>query len=151
EPDPARRLALARSWDVRPDFASVNFSEAGAADLCAALIDIGVGVEAGLSTPADARLLIEARLAGRCLRLLIEPDEQDLTAALATVAAIEAVLDAAGVQTPRLLHGVETTAWPLLDVALERGYDVRVGLEDTLSLPDGSPARDNVELVAVAR
>jgi uncharacterized protein (DUF849 family) len=150
EPDPARRLALARSWTALPDFASVNFSEPGAVELCAALLDMGVGVEAGLSTPADARLLLGAGLADRCLRLLLEPDEQDLAAALATVAAIEAVLDAAGVRAPRLLHGFEATAWPLLDVALERGYDVRIGLEDTLLLPDRSPARDNAQLVAAA-
>jgi uncharacterized protein (DUF849 family) len=38
----------------------------------------------------------------------------------------------------------------MLDAALARGYDVRVGLEDTLVLPDGSIARDNAQLVAEA-
>jgi uncharacterized protein (DUF849 family) len=151
EPDPARRLSLVRSWTLLPDFASVNFSEAGAADLCTALLEIGVGVEPGLSTAGDAQLLIATGIAGRCLRLLFEPEEQNLDAALATVAAIEVVLDTAGVRTPRLLHGLEGTAWSLLDIALERGYDVRVGLEDTLRLPDGRPARDNAQLVAAAR
>lgn len=45
----------------------------------------------------------------------------------------------------------ENTAWPLLNVALQRGYDTRIGLEDTLYLPDGGMARDNAELVAFAR
>jgi uncharacterized protein (DUF849 family) len=151
EPDPARRLAQIRSWSLLPDFASVNFSERGAVDLCAALLEVGVGVEPGLATAADAKLLIELGIAGRCLRLLFEPEEQSLDAALATVAAIEALLDAAAIQTPRLLHGIEATAWPLLDAALLRGYDVRIGLEDTLRLPDGRIARDNAELVAAAR
>jgi uncharacterized protein (DUF849 family) len=150
-PDPARRLALVRSWTRLPDFASVNFAEAGAADLCTALLDMGVGVEPGLATAADAQLLIDSALADRYLRLLLEPEEQDLDAALATVVAIEAALDAGGVQTPRLLHGIEATAWPLLDVALDRGYDLRIGLEDTLLLPDGQPAAGNAQLVVAAR
>jgi uncharacterized protein (DUF849 family) len=151
EPDPAQRLALVRGWTVRPNFASVNFSEAGTADLCAALLRARIGVEAGLSTPADAQLLLTLGIAGHCVRLLIEPEEQTLEAALATVTQIETLLDAAGVQTPRLLHGYDATAWPLLAVALQRGYDVRIGLEDTLMLPDGSRASDNAELVAAAR
>jgi uncharacterized protein (DUF849 family) len=35
-------------------------------------------------------------------------------------------------------------------VALRRGYDARIGLEDTLELPDGRLARDNAQMVAVA-
>jgi uncharacterized protein (DUF849 family) len=31
------------------------------------------------------------------------------------------------------------------------GYDVRIGLEDTLVLPSGHEARDNAELVLAAR
>jgi uncharacterized protein (DUF849 family) len=150
EPDPLRRLALVQAWTIRPDFVSVNFSEAGTEQLCAALLQASVGIEAGLSTADDARLLIETGLAGRCVRLLIEPDEPETAAALATVHAIEALLDAAGILTPRLLHGSEATAWPLLDQAVRRGYDTRIGFEDTLALPDGSPARDNAQLVAIA-
>jgi uncharacterized protein (DUF849 family) len=33
---------------------------------------------------------------------------------------------------------------------MPRLYDVRVGLEDTLVLPDGRTARDNGELIAAA-
>jgi uncharacterized protein (DUF849 family) len=150
EPDPSQRLALVQAWTIRPDFVSVNFSEAGTEQLCAALLQAGVGIEAGLSTASDAQLLIETRLAGRCVRLLIEPDEPETAAALATVRAIEALLDSAGIRASRLLHGSEATAWPLLDEALRRNYDTRIGFEDTLALPDGSPARDNAQLVATA-
>jgi uncharacterized protein (DUF849 family) len=151
EPDPARRLALVSAWATLPDFASVNFSEPGAAEICAALLDKGIGFEAGLMLPDDARLLIESGLASGCVRLLIEPDEPEIAAALATVRAIEALLDGVGIRAPRLLHGVDATAWPLLDEALRRSYDIRIGFEDTLTLPDGSPARDNAQLVAEAR
>jgi uncharacterized protein (DUF849 family) len=149
-PDVARRLALVGAWDTLPDFASVNFGEPGAAEICAVLLDKGIGIEAGLMLPDDARVLIESGLAGRCLRVLLEPDEPETAAALATVQAIEALLDGAGLSPPRLLHGMEATAWPLLDEALRRGYDTRIGLEDTLALPDGRPARDNAQLVAEA-
>ena len=46
---------------------------------------------------------------------------------------------------PRLLHGVDATAWPLVDVARARGYGTRIGLEDTLTLPDGAIAPGNGE------
>ena len=67
---------------------------------------------------------------------------------LALYLAIEHVLDEAGIQTPRLLHGFDATAWPLLKVAIQRGYDTRIGLEDAVALPDGRLAHDNAELVA---
>jgi len=152
EPDPARRLALVQSWTLCPDFVSVNFSEEGTEQLCAALLHAAIGIEAGLASANDARLLIESGLAARCVRLLIEPDDETtVAAALAAAQAIEALLDQADIRTPRLLHGFDASAWPLLDEALRCGYDTRIGLEDTLVLPDGSSARDNAQLVATAR
>jgi uncharacterized protein (DUF849 family) len=38
----------------------------------------------------------------------------------------------------------------MLDEANARGYDVRIGLEDTLVMPDGRVAKDNAELVTEA-
>ena len=61
---------------------------------------------------------------------------------------IEAAL--ADVKNPRLLHGFGAAAWAFIELAARRGYDTRVGLEDTLVLPDGTRARDNAELVAMA-
>ena len=152
EPELERRLALVRGWEQLPDFASVNLSEEGAAEVCSALIGAGIGVEAGLWTPEDAGLLLELGLAERCVRLLIElVRERTAEEALVTAGAIERVLARAGVATPRLLHGEGAVTWPMLEYALDRGYDIRIGLEDTLLLPGGSPARDNAELVSVAR
>jgi|GEM_PF-202656 len=149
-PDPERRIEAVRRWDARPDFASVNFSEPGAAELCVALREAGVGIEAGLSSPADAEHYLALQLGASCVRVLLEPEEPEVAAALATVAAIERVLDGAGDRAPRLLHGEGATAWPLIDVALARGYDTRIGLEDALTLPDGAPAPDNAALVRAA-
>lgn len=52
---------------------------------------------------------------------------------------------------PVLLHGEERAAWPVLGLAIERGYQVRIGLEDTLETPDGMRAADNAELVRIVR
>ena len=150
EPDGERRRLLVATWKELPDFAGVNFSEPGALDLCAALLARGIGVEAGLWTPADAQLLIASNLAECCLRLLIEPREGALDAALETVRGIERHLDGAGVQTPRLLHGTGATTWSMIELALRRGYDTRIGFEDTLVLPGGRQAHDNAELIKTA-
>jgi len=60
------------------------------------------------------------------------------------------VLDDAGVTTPRLLHGKDATAWAMLAYAVAQGYATRIGLEDTLWLPNGETTRDNAELVRTA-
>jgi len=81
---------------------------------------------------------VAARLAGvwQCLppllHVLIEPAQNTAREALATVSAIDAVLDASGVGGPRLYRGQDATARPVNEAALERGRDVRVGFEDTL-------------------
>jgi uncharacterized protein (DUF849 family) len=50
-----------------------------------------------------------------------------------------------------LLHGEGATAWPALRHAARRRLSTRIGLEDVLELPDGSPAPDNAALVRAAR
>jgi len=76
--------------------------------------------------------------------------EEEASAALATTAAIIHALDEASIRLPRLLHGFDATTWPVLDAALRYGYDTRIGLEDTLTLPDGSQTIGNAELIALA-
>lgn len=150
-PQPRLRRSTVSAWTTQPDYASVNFNESGAEQLATTLLSRGAGIEVGLPDPVAAERLVRSRLAPRCLRVLIEPQAQELDAALRTVGEIEAVLDAAGIDLPRLLHGLDHTAWPLIATAAARGYDTRVGFEDTLALPDGSPAPTNVALVAAAR
>jgi uncharacterized protein (DUF849 family) len=145
---PGDRVAAVRSWTALPDYASVNLSEEGWADVARALRGRGIGMEAGVWTVADAERLVASGLLGECLRILVEPRERGPEAALSTVAAIEAVLGAGG--PPLLVHGYGATAWPVLRYAQHRGLDTRIGLEDVLVLPDGSPAADNAALVVAA-
>ena len=56
----------------------------------------------------------------------------------------------AGSPAPVLLHGFDESCWPLLEHAGARGVQTRIGMEDTLRLPDGSTAPDNAALVSAA-
>jgi uncharacterized protein (DUF849 family) len=149
-PDPTRRLELVRSWTEPPDFASVNFSEDGAVGLCEELLARGIGIEPGLASVEDARLLLASGLAARAERLLVEVHGAGDDRQVDLAAAIDAVLDDAGVEAPRFHHGGDAATWAVLARALEAGHHIRVGLEDTLVLPDGATARDNGDLVAAA-
>jgi uncharacterized protein (DUF849 family) len=135
-------------WTVLPDFVSVNFKEDGAVPLAQMLLTRGIPVEAGLSDASGTQVFVSSGLASRCLRLLLEPFEQSTNAALKTLEQIETMLDAASVKLPRVLHGLNQTAWDLIDEAAARGYHTRVGFEDILTLPDGTSAKSNGALVA---
>lgn len=148
--DAKRRRDLVAGWSVLPDFASVNFDEEGSVGLAMLLISRGVGVEAGLPDAASARGCIESGLARQCLRIMMEPRQQDFGDAIRNVNEMEAVLDDAQIDRPRLLHGFRTVSWPLIEEAARRGHQTRAGLEDTFELPDGSPADGNAEIVAEA-
>jgi uncharacterized protein (DUF849 family) len=148
--DPVRRLATVAEWTVLPDFVSINFDEEGAVELASFFLDRHVTLEAGVANPFAAEQLVRSGLANRCLRIMFEPREQVVAEAMTAVAATEAILDAAAVRPPRLLHGVNATAWPLVDAARARGYATRIGFEDTLTLPGGEMARGNGELVRAA-
>jgi uncharacterized protein (DUF849 family) len=147
-PDPAERIRLATAWEVLPDFASVNFSEEGAAELAELLLTRGVAVEAGLCDAGNAEIFIESGLASRCLRVLLEPQEQEIEKTHETVKWMRTVLDDDGVSLERVLHGTEATTWPMLKEAVNLGYGLRIGFEDTLQLSDGTLAQSNGELVA---
>ena len=144
-------MMLVSEWTELPDFASVNFHEVGAIELARTLHAKGIGVEAGLSNQHSAEEFVVSGLAPQCLRVLIEPQEQQLDDARRTVDSIRVVLDHAHLQIPWLLHGTEATAWQILDDALRLGYDIRMGFEDTLSLPDGTSAQSNAELISSAK
>ncbi|HEX8973666.1 3-keto-5-aminohexanoate cleavage protein [Oryzihumus sp.] len=150
EPSASWRVSLVQGWRA-PDYASVNVSEEGWLEVARALLDAGIGVEAGVWTVEDAHALAVSGLAGDLTRVLVEVLDSPRKQAVSVVDAIHAVLDAGGVVTPRLQHGEGDATWVLLQDAVRRGLDTRVGLEDTLLLPDGTPARDNAQLVAAAR
>jgi hypothetical protein len=49
----------------------------------------------------------------------------------AYVDAVHQVLDTAGLEAPRLEHGDGAAIWILIEDAIRRRLDTRVGLEDT--------------------
>lgn len=150
EPDPARRAALVAGWAIRPDFASVNIREDGVPDLCRALLRAGIAIEAGVWSVDDADRFLAGRLSPLCLRVLIEPTSEDVAEAVAVADAVSARLRDGGVTLPQLHHGNGPATWAVLETAIAQGHDIRIGLEDTTSGPDGEPVRDNAELVALA-
>ncbi len=146
-PDPQRRLRAVESWTVLPDFASVNWHEPGAQDLAQVLLSRGIGVEAGIFHADAAESWASSPLAPHCLRVMIElPPDGDTETADDLLARIRRAESPA----PILLHGLDDSCWPLLVHAGLRGVQTRIGLEDTVALPDGSPAPGNAELVAAA-
>jgi uncharacterized protein (DUF849 family) len=148
--DARERHEKAAAWKTFPDFASVNFNEDGGIVLAELLLSRGMGVEAGVGSVLATEKFLESGLAARCRWVLLEPEQQEMDAALAVVGKIEEMLHRAGIGLPIILHGVNRTAWELIDVAARRGYHTRIGLEDVLTLPDGSVAKGNGELVAEA-
>ncbi|MFD0800557.1 3-keto-5-aminohexanoate cleavage protein [Streptomonospora algeriensis] len=150
EPDPVRRYDLVQRWSALPDAASVNLHEPGSIEVARLLIDRRVDVEAGVWTAEAARILVASGLADEFARVLVEPMQAATEDALANASAIDGVLDRAGLELPRLLHGRDRTAWPVLDTAVAAGRDGRIGREDTLRDPDDNEAEGNAGLVALA-
>ncbi|MEV1022641.1 3-keto-5-aminohexanoate cleavage protein [Streptomyces sp. NPDC050264] len=150
EPDPAARLERIRAWTTLPDHASVNWHEEGAEALAAALLERGVGVEAGVWSGTDgAERFAASPLAPRVLRVLAEVTDPDPGSAEGTARALLDDLGSAHGR-PVLLHGEEGGAWPVLRLAARLGLDMRIGLEDTMVLPDGARTSGNAELVRAA-
>jgi uncharacterized protein (DUF849 family) len=146
-------VAAIAAWTARPDFASVNWHEDGAEDVAAALLEQDVGVEAGLWHVQAVEAWLESPYRDRCCRVLLElPDGLDPAGTEAEAEQLLARLHAGvGDRIPVLLHGEGSSAWPALACAARCRLSTRIGLEDVLVLPDGSPAPDNVALVRAAR
>ena len=144
------RLRQVERWTVLPDFVSCNWFEEGATELAELLLSMGIGVEAGITTVENARDYAESDVADRCMRVLVEVIDREGVDGVATTTALDHVLDAAGNTIPRLHHGFNLMTWSIIENAFRIGRDVRVGLEDTRVLPDGTQARDNAELVTRA-
>src|SRR5947209_6322370 len=72
--DPFARSAAVRNWRQPPDFVSVNLCELGWAGIVRTALHAGIGVEAGLSTPADARELARSPFTHQLVRALVEVD-----------------------------------------------------------------------------
>jgi uncharacterized protein (DUF849 family) len=142
DPDPFARAAAIARWRRRPDFVSVNISELGWAGIFRAALRAEIAVEAGLATPGEAEEFARSRFTHQVMRALVEVEGG------AEEAGAISLLVPNGV--PQLWHGYGERTWEVIAAGAAAGHDVRVGLEDTLVLPDGQPAKDNAELVAAA-
>ncbi|HTU96979.1 MAG TPA: 3-keto-5-aminohexanoate cleavage protein [Solirubrobacteraceae bacterium] len=140
--DPFARAAAIRSWRQPPDFVSVNLWELGWAGIVRGALHAGIGVEAGLSSPADAVELARSPFAHQIMRALVEVDGG------AEEAREIAALIPADVR--QLWHGFSERTWDVIAAAASEGVDVRVGLEDVLVLADGRVTAGNAQLVAAA-
>lgn len=146
-PDPDARRRAVEKWTVLPDFASLNWDEPGSAELAEVLLGKGLGVEIGLFHLEAAASWAESPMAKHCMRVMIE------LAGHENASVADAMLDAiaaAGSPAPVLLHGLDESCWPLLEHAGARGVQTRIGMEDTLKLPDGSVTPDNAALISAA-
>jgi uncharacterized protein (DUF849 family) len=152
--DGVERLAVVSRWprpeDGGPDFASVNWHEGMAVDLATVLRTRHIEIEAGLWTPSAAADFVGRRWPWQVLRVLVEAVPGRTPGGYGTWAA-ERILSALGSQpAPALVHGEDQWAWPVLRWAQDRGYDTRIGLEDTLFDEAGLRARSNAALVREA-
>jgi len=146
------RLSLVAGWTGadKPDFASINVNEPGIDALADLLLDLGIPFEAGVWTVADADLLARSTLASRAFQVLFEPTSRAPEEAVAVAAAASAAVLAAGITVPQVHHGYGLATWDVIRWAVGAGFAVRVGLEDTTVLPDGSTASGNGDLVTEA-
>jgi uncharacterized protein (DUF849 family) len=142
DPDPFARAAALTSWKQRLDFVSVNLSDLGWAGIVRAALHAGIAVEAGLATPSDAQEFARSPFTHQVIRALVEVD-----------GGVEEAREIAQLipdGVPQLWHGYSERTWEVISAGAAAGFDARVGLEDTLALPDGRTAANNAELVAAA-
>ncbi|SMO79340.1 3-keto-5-aminohexanoate cleavage protein [Fodinibius sediminis] len=150
EPDVTKRLERIDSWTVLPDFASVNFHERGAREVARLLLSLDIGMEAGIHSVEAAKRFTAFAQSKEALRVLIEIPDLPPDQATRLLHDIEHVLDHHSPGLPRLLHGYEGSAWPMIKKAAQRNYYSRIGLEDTLYLPGQKIVYDNTQLVQTA-
>lgn len=145
----AERMRLVAAWpaDALPDFASVAFSEEGAAEAAELVLERGMVLESAVWSMADVPALLASSTLRRNVRILIEPELESPDEAVAACREIAAALREAGVTAPILYHGYDATVWPVVRAAVEDGCETRIGLEDGLTREDGSPASGNEQLV----
>ncbi len=151
EPDLNKRINYIKAWQNIPDFISVNMIEDNAIEISKILIEKGILIEAGLNDKKAAEIFVKSGLSESCCRILIEPEEENLNSAINSINEIENVLNEFNIKTKRLLHGFNLVSWNLLREAKKRGYDSRIGMEDTIFLEDSTKVKSNLELLNYAR
>lgn len=145
----AERMELVAAWpaDALPDFASVAFCEEGAAEAAELVVARGMVLESAVWSMDDVPALLASPTLHDNVRILIEPEDEDVDVAIEHTRRMAAAIREAGVTAPLLYHGDDASAWPLVRLALLDGAQVRVGFEDMIDLPDGTPAADTADMV----
>ncbi|MFS8103198.1 3-keto-5-aminohexanoate cleavage protein [Lentzea alba] len=137
---PGNRTTLIASWAPlaagRPDIASVHVDEPGWRDLAQALYQVNVAVELVVAAPTE---------------LDPPPGTTRITVTATEHTAEQILQQVEPLGLPILLHGRENSAWPVFTYAARLEHHTRMGLEDTLVLPNGDQAKNNAELIAMAR
>ena len=151
EPDFEKRKRYIKDWDNIPDFIPLNIIEENSIEIANLLISKGILVEVGLNEIEAAEIFVGSNLNKGCCRILIEPEEEILDSAINTINEIEKILDSNQITIDRLLHGFNGVSWDILREAKKRGYDSRVGMEDTIYLENGKKVKSNLELIDNAR
>lgn len=148
-----QRMEYVATWpeDAMPDFASSAFCEPGAAEIAQLIVDRGMVLESAVWSMADVPALLASPTLHQNVRILIEPEDEDPTVAVAVCREVAAALRDAGVTAPILYHGYDETVWPVVQAAIEDGCETRIGFEDGLTMPDGSQAPNNETLVQAVR
>jgi uncharacterized protein (DUF849 family) len=138
---PGHGAAQIGSWAPlaagRPDIASVHVDQPGWRELAQALHRVNVQVE----------LVVDAL--DQLIDLPVGVSRITVSATRETAESLLAQVEPLGL--PVLLHGRDAEAWSVLDYGALLEHHVRMGLEDTLQMPDGRRARNNAELIAMAR
>jgi uncharacterized protein (DUF849 family) len=132
-----------------PDFASIAFSEEGAAEAAELLVSRGIVLESAVWSMADVPNLLASPTLHDNVRILIEPETEDADQAVADCRGIASVLRDAGATCSILYHGHNGTAWPVLRAAVEDGVEARIGLEDVTCSSAGEAA-DNAAMIVEA-
>ncbi|WP_111720892.1 3-keto-5-aminohexanoate cleavage protein [Homoserinimonas sp. OAct 916] len=144
------RMRLVAAWpeDALPDFASVAYSEEGAAETAELILEKGMVLESAVWSMDDVPALLASSTLHQNVRILIEPEDEDPDVAVAACRTIAAHLRENGVTAPLLYHGYDQTTWPVIQAAIEDGVETRIGYEDVLLMPNGEPAEDNAAMIA---
>ena len=111
------------------------------------MIEKNISIEAGIANSDEAKKFVASQLHKHCFRILIEPQENNLDEAILNIASIEEIIKPIVNEHSILLHGFDKTVWDLLLLAFQKGYDTRIGLEDTVSIELGKNAKANAELI----
>jgi uncharacterized protein (DUF849 family) len=148
----SRLIEDVAAWAPTPHVCSVNFGSVVDPwrEVLQLLRDRTVVIEAGVADES----MIDALYAARCpvchVVFLVVTADRTRGSAAARYVALRSHAREAGLEAPIVAHGRGDATWGVVGAALAAGDHVRVGLEDSLTLPDGRPAHSNEDLVRCA-